>query len=241
MPFNFPPAPTAYFSRMKESQSEPKKRGAVPVEPLTLGYNPTRTQPMIPQKPPHRQPPMAHMLQQMNIPMPPIIPPQKIPQTPPMIPQPQASEQNPASAAEQFQRVNKNLPDGVRYEPLDDETLKILREKKPSAPSIEPEKTPDETIEILKNLAQYEHNNFIFYKNSENETFAPLEKISQEIFEIYASLLPPDFAPQQPEEIPDVSKGLTELEKLLEAVENTPHEKTIQRALRKKIISRLLA
>ncbi|MCL2364036.1 MAG: hypothetical protein FWC71_05175 [Defluviitaleaceae bacterium] len=31
-------------------------------------------------------------------------------------------------AAEQFNRVNKSLPDGVHYEPLDEQTLKLLRD-----------------------------------------------------------------------------------------------------------------
>jgi len=31
-------------------------------------------------------------------------------------------------AAEQFTRINKGLPDGVHYEPLDEQTLKILRD-----------------------------------------------------------------------------------------------------------------
>jgi len=34
----------------------------------------------------------------------------------------------PEQAAAEFRRVNKTLPDGVRYEPLDDETMKLLRD-----------------------------------------------------------------------------------------------------------------
>jgi hypothetical protein len=34
----------------------------------------------------------------------------------------------PERAAEQFRQMNKKLPDGVRYEPLDEQTLKLLRD-----------------------------------------------------------------------------------------------------------------
>ena len=34
----------------------------------------------------------------------------------------------PEKAAEQFRRINQSLPDGVRYEPLDDETMRLLRD-----------------------------------------------------------------------------------------------------------------
>ena len=49
---------------------------------------------------------------------------------------PDANAANPQhqaqSAATQFRRINQGLPDGVHYEPLDEETLRILREMKPS-------------------------------------------------------------------------------------------------------------
>jgi len=51
---------------------------------------------------------------------------------PPMIPNQQNSSQNPQTAAERFQQKNKGLPDGVRYEPLDEETMKILRARQAS-------------------------------------------------------------------------------------------------------------
>jgi hypothetical protein len=41
----------------------------------------------------------------------------------PQMPMPQ-----PLNAVEQFAKANKNLPDGVRFEPLDEETLKLLRD-----------------------------------------------------------------------------------------------------------------
>jgi len=57
------------------------------------------------------------------------------------------SQQNmpvpPTVAAAEFRRVNKGLPDGVRYEPLDDQTMKLLQDNghipkppaNPAAPS----------------------------------------------------------------------------------------------------------
>jgi len=43
-------------------------------------------------------------------------------------PQQNAQPLPPQQAADQFRRVNKSLPDGVRYEPLDDETMRLLRD-----------------------------------------------------------------------------------------------------------------
>ncbi|MCL1878372.1 MAG: hypothetical protein FWF80_05905 [Defluviitaleaceae bacterium] len=164
MPLNFPPAPTAYFSRGREGQhstaqgegmhsgaSSPasdvflrnyplgitrEPRRAMPVDPISMGMHAQKS-PMIPmqnhaQKPPmipqqnhmHRSPPIPqqnHMHQSPQGQMP-----------PQQMPRQQATPQHmqdasPAVAAEQFRRANKNLPDGVRYEPLDEETMKILR------------------------------------------------------------------------------------------------------------------
>jgi len=38
------------------------------------------------------------------------------------------SQPSPEQAAQQFRRVNRGLPDGVRYEPLDEDTMRLLRE-----------------------------------------------------------------------------------------------------------------
>ena len=43
-------------------------------------------------------------------------------------PQRQSAPPSPQTAAEQFRRVNKSLPDGVMYEPLDDEIMQILKD-----------------------------------------------------------------------------------------------------------------
>ena len=125
-------------------------RGAVPVEPLSASPQ----MPKMPPVPPHRLAPLGHLLQNpASVPMMPpqrnpMAPPQAIPQMPmvppaqaipqmPMVPPPQAVPQlpppmipqsaPPEKAAEQFRRMNSSLPDGVRYEPLDDETMRILK------------------------------------------------------------------------------------------------------------------
>jgi len=50
-------------------------------------------------------------------------------QTAPQAMRPHTQQQaTPERAAEQFRRVNKSLPDGVRYEPLDEETVRLLRD-----------------------------------------------------------------------------------------------------------------
>ena len=41
---------------------------------------------------------------------------------------PPPAPRSPENAAAQFRQINKNLPDGVHYEPLDEETLRLLRE-----------------------------------------------------------------------------------------------------------------
>ncbi|MCL2187987.1 MAG: hypothetical protein FWB87_04405 [Defluviitaleaceae bacterium] len=85
--------------------------------------------------------PQQHMLPNA-MPRPPV--------TQPAMPTPTAPE----TAVAQFQRVNKSLPDGVRYEPLDEETLRLLREnghlpsppvqEKPEDIPAEPQKMPEE-------------------------------------------------------------------------------------------------
>jgi hypothetical protein len=151
MPLVFPPAPTTFFNRIREphfvqqedscdddlylrhyrlERADNKKgRGVVSVEPMTT-YSPMQSaSPMIP---PIVPPPMnSAMIPQM--PPPNRVPPHRMP---PMQMQPsppsQSMQPSPENAAEQFRRVNKTLPDGVRYEPLDDETMRILQQKNPN-------------------------------------------------------------------------------------------------------------
>ncbi|MCL2576801.1 MAG: ferritin-like domain-containing protein [Defluviitaleaceae bacterium] len=156
MPLVFPPAPTAYFKRTNEVQNESQKaehrndcglrlyplnpersqknRRTMPVEPLTRTKMPHMM-------PPHKVAPLQHLLKQPQS-RPPMVPPQfnpprQMPQftPPPMVPQmpqftkpPMIPQTPPEKAAEQFRRMNRTLPDGVRYEPLDDEIMQILRQ-----------------------------------------------------------------------------------------------------------------
>lgn len=104
---------------------------------------------------PHKMAPLGHLLKPIKLqqpprntahpqmPMPPVMPqgshmPQ-IPQMPHFAPPPHSQpirnsqsshdEIPPAKAAEQFRRMNNSLPDGVRYEPLDEETMRILKQR----------------------------------------------------------------------------------------------------------------
>jgi len=53
----------------------------------------------------------------------------------------QAQPVNHEQAAQFFRRANKSLPDGVRYEPLDDATMRLLRENGHLPPALEPPAT----------------------------------------------------------------------------------------------------
>jgi len=99
----------------------------------------------------------------------------------------QLERTDPQNAAEHFRRVNKNLPDGVMYEPLDEETMRLLKAAKPSTvpaqntpptpqlpqatnitppPPNEPNNAhtiPSQISDIIQTLAQNEHNAHIFY------------------------------------------------------------------------------
>jgi len=148
MPLVFPPKPKAVFNRgLRHFPLDPEsgKKSAVPVEPLTRPQAPGQARkpaqmrantqaPPRPYVPPHKIAPLQHLLHANSPrPMPPQAPPR--PQmplpSPPMIPNaplPQNAA-SPQNAAEQFRRVNQSLPDGVHYEPLDEETMKILRQR----------------------------------------------------------------------------------------------------------------
>ncbi|MCL1883831.1 MAG: hypothetical protein FWF81_08795 [Defluviitaleaceae bacterium] len=242
MPLVFPPKPTAFFNRTREplnneetgdnspglrhfplnaQNAHESHRRAVPVAPLQhLLQKPQAVQapmqapmqprmPMPPmQHPPMQNPPMQQPPSQM-----PMIPQQQPPPQMPMIPQQQPP---PEQAAEQFRRANKNLPDGVRYEPLDEETMRILREKNPKfqAPpqqvqpqsqpplpqspppqQVQPPQPPSQSFtaqseEIIKRLAQDERNSHVFYNHfAHNATFAILAKDSKARLEQYTALL----------------------------------------------------
>ena len=144
--------------------------------------------------------------------MPPTAPPSHLPHQAPAahsqsnMPNLQAAAASPEMAAEQFRRINKSLPDGVMYEPLDEETMRLLKNNanipKPapvqqspssniphsppphplpkggSAPSPAPATVEPEKISgILQSLAQDEYNAKIFYSGV--STSAPSEEIKK--------------------------------------------------------------
>lgn len=99
-----------------------------PLNPLHRAATPTApSTPPVPKRatvpPQHRQPPLPP--NQASLP-------QAAPMPHPMqsvqSPQPPQSPQSPQSAAEQFRRINKNLPDGVMYEPLDEDIMRLLKD-----------------------------------------------------------------------------------------------------------------
>lgn len=223
MPLVFPPAPTAFFNRVKDEHKFEKKSGAVPVEPLsktTWAYPPQPQKPPQPARPlvpPHKAPPMQKFL---NAAQSPIMPPPMIPQMPPLPPSPPPNSLPipPERAAEQFRNMNQNLPDGVRFEPLDDETMKILRQKNAETmaakiPAPAPQTNPPpmipppaafsppvpEAAKILEGLAQDERNASFFYANFPapagkiKESFAVLARDSEMRLSQYTALLSRHF------------------------------------------------
>ena len=174
-----------HFHPLQPSQRPP--RGAQPVNPLPHGrqnpLTPQRQNPLQHVAHPRQQPP-AHPMGHMPPPnqqghqaaqQPPHAPqmPSPMQATPPP-PNRQPMSPTPHNAAEQFRRVNQGLPDGVMYEPLDDETMRILKAMQPpplptppTSPQEEPEK-PTLSLDVAKtieSLAQDEHNAHIFYTN----------------------------------------------------------------------------
>jgi hypothetical protein len=106
------------------------------------------------------------------------------PAAPAMPPMP-APPVAPPSPAERFHQANRSLPDGVRYEPLDEETQAILRTmgKMPSAPpspppavALEapveavkpatlPQENPSSKVDLLTRIIQDERNASVFYQH----------------------------------------------------------------------------
>jgi len=106
--------------------------------------------------------------------------PMQQPQQPQMMP----TSPSPENAAQHFRNINKNLPDGVMYEPLDDDIMRLLKDNghipnsPPKSPSPPPSSTttqppspqiPPTTIvsseiaKTIENLAQNERNAQVFY------------------------------------------------------------------------------
>jgi len=148
-------------------------------------------------------------------PQPPVQPPLLTP--PPPTPPPPAS---PESAAEHFRRVNKSLPDGVMYEPLDDDIMRLLKDNghiktlppqnatpkvkseppSQSAPPTPPT-IPSEIAKTIEKLSQDERNSQIFYAGiSDNaptsetkKTLTELAKGSETRKNIYLQVLNTQF------------------------------------------------
>jgi len=99
---------------------------------------------------------------------------------PPMIPQEEPVTHPPITPAEHFQQVNRNLPDGVRFEPLDEETKAALRSLGMDKPAPEPAPEPvtvsspesapapalvsENDIPLLERLIQDEKNASVYYQ-----------------------------------------------------------------------------
>lgn len=198
----FPRSPNPFAMRLKQQQrrhmqtpiqapAEPQQP-ALPIEKPFYNPSHSNVQAILPPRP--TTPPRPRPTPPQHLPM---IPQQQMQHQPPMIPAPQMQQHNPQpqhpsaqvppeKAAAEFRRVNKNLPDGVRYEPLDDETMRLLRDNGhipktpalPSPPSPQlppvqpeppknqtPEKIPANIRETLENLSQDERNAHIFYSH----------------------------------------------------------------------------
>ena len=178
--FNFYPLTT----EKERERSRGPTRGATQVDPLPqsrrnpLPFPNTQQNQQIRPTAPATQNPMPQMPQPMR----PQFQQPYVSPAPPSLPSPPSPEQ----AAQHFRNINKSLPDGVMYEPLDDETMRLLRDNghlkkasipeqnapiiqqkvQPSPTPAEPSSTPtipSEIVKTIENLTQNEHNAKIFY------------------------------------------------------------------------------
>ena len=184
-----------------QQRQPPQQRHHQP--PIMPPQQPQWQQQMIP--PQHLQRPQQQ----------PIIPPQHFqqPQQPPM-PAPQPLQMtpppgppSPEKAAQHFRNINKGLPDGVMYEPLDDDIMQLLKDnghipkntpmpqnapamqqlQQQSQPQTSNQTTPpqplptipSEIAKTIENLTQNEHNAQIFYTGISNT--APTEEIKKSL------------------------------------------------------------
>ena len=170
----------------QRAQQPPKTPMQQPPQPPQLPSQPQMIPPQQFQRPVQPQMIPPHQLPQQQPQMPPIQQPQMapMPQQPQMMPPP--SPPSPENAAQHFRNINKNLPDGVMYEPLDDDIMRLLKDnghltkaqpKNPPAPpptppptaQSPPPQTPPTTIvssevaKSIENLTQNERNAQVFY------------------------------------------------------------------------------
>jgi len=126
---------------------------------------------------------------------------QATPQTPVPSPPVQVQQQTPEIAANHIQQVNRGLPDGVRYEPIDDETKAALQkiqnmqntaETPPAQEAVQPvsepvtrENTLHQSADLLKRLLQDEQNALQYYQYLSE--IAPSEDLQKKLQEISQS------------------------------------------------------
>ena len=144
---------------------------------------------------------------------------QTMPPQQPMTPQPpQNTPPSPEQAVQQFRRVNKGLPDGVRYEPLDETTMQLLRDNghlpkeqpqvsTPAMPALPPVppvfsgEEQEQTVKTIQRLIQDERNAHVFYSHLEG--FADIAKSClthmKQLKEMLASQYGNEFAPAETE------------------------------------------
>ena len=118
-------------------------------------------------------------------------------QTPPPVP---TQPQTPEVAATHIQQVNRGLPDGVRYEPIDEETKAALEkiqgmQNTPPAmpeenlPALQevaaPQSRPNTNADLLKRLVQDEQNAYQYYQYLSE--IAPSEDLQKKLQEISQS------------------------------------------------------
>ena len=187
------------FFRFYPLEIDKPKPGAKPVAPLPHQA-----------RVPHRQP-QARTMHQQHARQKQVVQPQ--------VTQPHTQQQV-QTAAEQFKRINSTLPDGVMYEPLDEETLRILKagaQQPPvlPAPSVPPAQPPapqllplpvaqgaasTKIIETLQQLAQDEYNATSFYASlSLQELSKGSEARHQQYLQILQGHLSNNFTPVQKE------------------------------------------
>ncbi|MCL2405367.1 MAG: hypothetical protein FWC92_07460 [Defluviitaleaceae bacterium] len=113
-------APAQTGRRAQPNRRQPERQMRAPTSPLAHGNASPLARPEYTMAPPVMHNNIA-----------PKVPQNALGQTPPHSSSSSTSSDTPPSpqqAANQFRRTNKGLPDGVRYEPLDEDTMRLLRE-----------------------------------------------------------------------------------------------------------------
>ena len=151
------------------------------VEPLSAPFTATPQMPALVQNPLAQHLPQHRQQQRFpqRLPQPQQPPPQMASPVPPS--QQPTPPPSPENAADHFRRLNKSLPDGVMYEPVDKDILRLLKENSQTPPDSPPQTISEqppvpptqpspvalasEIADILESLAQDERNAQIFYSH----------------------------------------------------------------------------